>query len=50
VGKVRGVREAVWLGFRGGQEEVVKLCFRHSCRLIDGASNLVDNVNKILPK
>ena len=50
VGKVRGVREATLKKIVDSRVESLALCRKHGGRIIDGASNIVDDVTKSLFK
>jgi uncharacterized protein YjbJ (UPF0337 family) len=50
VGKVRGVREAAQEKFTNSRIESVSLCRKHGGRLIDLASDLVDDFKKTIFK
>lgn len=50
VSKVRSVREAVQQKLTTSQNESLALCRKHGGRLIDVASDLVEDVKKILLK
>ncbi len=50
VGSMRGVQETALANFRNTQKESLAICRKHGGRIVDVASDLVDDIKKTLLK